>query len=139
MSITPPSDPNISLLRLEDSIASLRTGLMFAGVIAVAALGVAIYALLGDSTQSGAVSDARVSQLEDRVDRLSQQPENPDAGAGGSDVAALGERVGALERTVKTLANRPATDATQAIEQLSGRLDELSRDVEQLKQSQTTP
>lgn len=139
MSITPPPDPNISLLRLEDSIASLRTGLMIVGVIAVAALGVAIYALLGDSTQSGAASDGRVAQLEDRVDRLGQQPENPAAGAGGSDLAALGERVAALERTVKTLADRPSTDATQAIEQLSGRIDELSRDVEQLKQAETTP
>jgi hypothetical protein len=139
MSMTPPPDPNISLLRLEDSIASLRTGLMFVGVIAVAALGVAIYALLGDSSQGAVSSDARVSQLEDRVDRLSQQPENPSAGAGGSDVAGLGERVDALERTVKTLADRPSTDATQAIEQLSGRLDELSAEVEQLKQAETTP
>jgi len=139
MSISPPPDPNISLLRLEDSIASLRTGLMFVGVIAVAALGVAIYALLDDSSQSGATSGARVAQLEDRVDRLSQQTENPAAGGGDGDVAALNDRVAALERTVKTLADRPSTDATQAIEQLSGQLDELSRDVEQLKQAQTEP
>jgi hypothetical protein len=136
-----PSDSNVILMRLEDSVATLRTGLMVVGVLAVAAIGVAIYALLSmetDGSSSGVASAARVSQLEDRVDRLSRQLEAPGGGAAG-DVGALGERVAALERTVKTLASRPSTDPTQAIEQLSGRIDELSGDVEQLKQSQPTP
>jgi len=115
---------------------------MVVGVLAVAAIGVAIYALLSTETggsSSGVASAARVSQLEDRVDRLSRQLEAPGGGTADGDVGALGERVAALERTVKTLASRPSTDPTQAIEQLSGRIDDLSGDVEQLKQSQPPP
>lgn len=136
----PAVDPNVILLRLEDTIGSLRTGLMVVGVIAVAALGVAIYALL--SEQRGDTRDgSRTAQLEDRVDRLSRQIQNQPAAVagGGSDTAALDQRVDALERTVKTLASRPATDATKAVEELAGRIDALSRDVEQLKQAQPTP
>jgi hypothetical protein len=135
VSTVPPPDPNVSLLRLENSIASLRTGLMIVGVIAIAALGVAVYALLSGGTLGDAKIDARVSSLERRVDALGQQL--PSASGGGGDTAALSARVDALERTVKTLADRPATDPRQAIEQLSGRIDALSRDVEQLKQTQT--
>jgi hypothetical protein len=140
----PAADPNVILLRLEDAIRSLRTGITIVGVIAVAALAVAIYALVqanGSSSggaRSGVASDSRVSQLEDRVDRLSRQVQEL-RGGGGSDSAALDSRISALERTVKTLASRPSTDPTQAIDELSGRLDSVARDVEQLKQTQTPP
>jgi len=137
-------DPNVILLRLEGAVGSLRTGLTIVGVIAVAALAVAIYALVsgndsGGSSQ-GTATGSRVSQLEDRVDRLSRQVQdlrsgNADSGAGD---AALADRVGALERTVKTLAERPSTDPQQAIDELSTRLDNVAKDVEMLKQSPTT-
>src|SRR5919107_6433622 len=76
--VAPAADPNAILLRLEDAINSLRTGLMVVGVIAVAALGVAIYALMKDddadgASRSGLASDQRVSRLDDRVDRISRQ------------------------------------------------------------------
>jgi polyhydroxyalkanoate synthesis regulator phasin len=139
-------DPNVVLLRLEDAIGSLRTGLTIVGVIAVAALAVAIYALVqaddssSGGSRSGLATDSRVSQLEDRVDRLSRQVQSLRSGGGSSgDTAALDSRITALERTVKTLASRPSTDPTQAIDELSGRLDGLSRDVEELKQAQPTP
>jgi hypothetical protein len=96
---------------------------------------VAIYALLSKDAGGSYASDARVSRLEER---LSRQLQTPAAGGASSDVSALSDRVGVLERTVKTLASRPSTDATQAVEQLSGRIDALSKDVEQLKQAQTT-
>jgi len=140
----PGADLNIILLRLEDTIGSLRTGLTIVGVIAVAALAVAIYALVqandssGGGSRSGLASDSRVSQLEDRVDRLSRQVQELRSGSGGGD-AALDSRIAALERTVKTLASRPSTDPTPAIDELSGRLDSVARDVEQLKQTQTPP
>jgi hypothetical protein len=142
----PAVDPNVILLRVEDAIGSLRTGLTIVGVIAVAALAVAIYALVqaNDSSsggsRSGLATDSRVSQLEDRVDRLSRQVQELRSGsAGGGDSAALDSRIGTLERTVKTLASRPSTDPTPAIDELSGRVDAVSRDVEQLKQTQTPP
>jgi hypothetical protein len=140
----PGVDPNVILLRLEDAIGSLRTGLTIVGVIAVAALAVAIYALVqADGSSSGGsrgdlATDSRVSQLEDRVDRLSRQVQELRSGGGG-DNAALDSRIAALERTVKTLASRPSTDPTPAIDELSGRLESLSRDVEQLKQTPTPP
>ncbi|MEA2195500.1 MAG: hypothetical protein QOG42_1934 [Solirubrobacteraceae bacterium] len=143
--VTPGIDPNAILLRLEDSLASLRTGLMIVGVIAVAALGVAIYALMKDDngasgSRSGLATDSRVSQISDRVDRLSRQVQaaRSGGGAGAAAATALDDRVAALEKTVKTLADRPAPgDATQAVKELSGRIDDVTRDVEQLKAAQT--
>ncbi len=144
--VAPAVDTHAVLLRLEDSIQSLRTGLMLVGVIAVAALGVAIYALMtqddaATTSNSSAASDSRVSQLDDRIDRLSRQVQDVRAQDSGGDAAdALDDRVAALEKTVKTLADRPAPgDATQAVTELSDRIDDVTADVEQLKSAQTTP
>src|ERR671916_2157 len=76
--VAPAADTSAILLRLEDAISSLRTGLMVVGVLAVAALGVAIYSLMqdddtGNGSRSGLASDERVSELDDRVDRISRQ------------------------------------------------------------------
>jgi len=142
--VTPTVDTHAVLLRLEDSIQSLRTGLMLVGVIAVAALGVAIYALMKEddgttASNSSAASDSRVSQLDDRIDRLSRQVQDARSEASGAgDAAALDDRVAALEKTVETLADRPAPgDATQAVNELSDRIDDVTADVEQLKTAQT--
>lgn len=137
--VTPAADPNAVLLRLEDAIGSLRTGLMVVGVIAVAALGVAIYALTkagdsGGASNSGAASGERVSQLDDRIDRISRQVQDLRSGSRSSGDAVEG-RVAALERTVKTLADRPSTDPQQAIDQLSKRIDDVAQDVEALQQA----
>lgn len=137
-------DTHAVLLRLEDAVQSLRTGLMIVGVVAVAALGVAIYALMkdgdaGTSSRSGLASDSRVSQLDDRIDRLSRQIQDARSTASSAgDAAAVDDRVAALERTVKTLADRPAPgDATEAVKELSDRIDDVTADVEQLKSAQT--
>lgn len=141
--VAPAADPNAILLRLENAIGSLRTGLMIVGVIAVAALGVAIYALLqtdeeGGGSRSGLATDDRVSQLDDRVDRISRQVQGLRSGdsAGGE---AQEERIAALERTVRTLADRPAADPQEAIDELSGRIDDIARDVAALEQAQPPP
>ena len=133
------------LLRLEDAVRSLRTGLMVVGVIAVAALGVGIYALMqadDDATggsRSGLASDSRVSQLDDRIDRISRQVQGLRAAGGGADGDAVEGRVAALEKTVQTLADRPSTDPQQAIDQLSGRIDDIAEDVQALQQAQPAP
>jgi hypothetical protein len=144
--VSPAVDTHAVLLRLEDAIQSLRTGLVIVGVIAVAALGVAIYALMkdddgGTGSRSGLATDSRVSQIDDRVDRISRQVQDLRSGGGNDDeAAALGDRVEALENTVKELADRPAAgDATQAVQELSDRIDDVSADVEQLKSAQPTP
>ncbi|HWC26520.1 MAG TPA: hypothetical protein VG474_08055, partial [Solirubrobacteraceae bacterium] len=83
------------LARIEDALSSLRTGRMIVGVLAVAALGVAIYALVDDDeragSRSGLASDERVSDLEDRVDAISRQVQDVRSGDGGDD--ELAERV----------------------------------------------
>ncbi|HEV2787009.1 MAG TPA: hypothetical protein VGV67_11505 [Solirubrobacteraceae bacterium] len=135
-------DRDVVLLRLEDAIGSLRTGLMIVGVLAVAALGVAIYALVeeddnGGGSRGGLATDDRVSQLDDRIDRISRQVQDLRSGEdGGDDVEG---RVAALERTVETLADRPANDPQEAIDELSGRIDDLAQDVEALKGAQPAP
>jgi gas vesicle protein len=142
--VSPAVDPNVVLLRLEDAVGSLRTGLMIVGVLAVAALGVAIYALTkaddsSGGSRSGLATDAHVSQLDDRIDRLSRQVQGLRS-SGGSSSSAVDARVKAIEDTVKTLASRPSADPQQAIDQLSSRIDKIAQDVEALKQaSQTTP
>jgi hypothetical protein len=143
--VAPAADRDAILLRLEDAVNSLRTGLMIVGVIAVAALGVAIYALMQDddgapATRGNAASESRVSQLDDRIDRLSRQVQDARSEARNDETAGLGDRVEALEGTVKQLADRPAPgDATQAVQELSDRIDDVAADVEQLKAAQTPP
>jgi hypothetical protein len=144
----PAADSSLLLARLDDAVAALRTWLALVGMLAVVALGIAIYALISanDTTgsRSGSASDERVSRVDDRVDSLSRQVQSLRAArgttaGGGSEAAALGDRLDELERTVRALSDRPATDATQAVEELSGRIDGLSADVEKLKQSSQTP
>ena len=142
--VPPGGDANVVLQRLEHALGSLRTGLMVVGVIAVAALGVAAYALIkaGDEVAGGSgdggASSERVSRLDDRVDRLSRQVQDARAG-GESSGDGLEDRVAALERTAKTLAERPSTDPQQAIDQLSERIDDVTEDVEALQQAQPAP
>jgi outer membrane murein-binding lipoprotein Lpp len=141
-----PADPNLLFVRLEDSIASLRTGLVFVGVLAVLALGLAIYALTQDDgsparSSSGGVSSQRVSQLDDRIDRLSRQVQQARADARAA--RDVGTRVDDLARTVGQLRSQATdgggADATQAITDLDTRLDKLEQQVQALGQGQTTP
>ena len=135
-------DRDAILLRIEDAIGSLRTGLMLVGVLAVAALGVAIYALVkeddnGGGSRSGLATDDRVSQLDDRIDRISRQVQDLRSGERGGDDVEV--RVGALEETVERLAQRPANDPQEAIDELSGRIDDIAQDVEALKAAEPAP
>jgi polyhydroxyalkanoate synthesis regulator phasin len=143
---TPAVDPNVILLRLEDAIDSLRTWLLIVGLVAVAALCVGVYALLQDNnasgsggSRSGLASDDRVSQIENRVDRLSRQVQDLRTdGQSGGGTSALTTRLDQLEATVKALSSQSdGGGGTQdAIDELSGRIDDVTRDVEALKQSQ---
>ena len=136
------ADRDAVLLRLEDAIGSLRTGLMIVGVLAVAALGVAIYSLVqddeGGGSRGGLATDSRVSELDDRVDRISRQVQDLRSADGG-DGEGVEDRVSALENTVKELADRPVADPQQAIDELSGRIDDIAKDVEALKGAQPSP
>src|SRR5215218_8999130 len=75
-----PEDDRAWVAELQDQLRSLRTAVVLLGVLAVAALALAAWALLkGDdeSAPSGnGASAARVSQLEDRVDSLETKVDN---------------------------------------------------------------
>jgi archaellum component FlaC len=145
--VAPAVDPNVILLRLEDAIDALRTGLVIVGVVALAALAVAIWAITHDDTSSGRgrstsglASDARVSQIESRVDRLSRQVQDLRVDSGGSgDTSALANRIDSLENTVKSLSGGGGSAAAggtqQAIDELSKRIDDLATEVEQLQKT----
>jgi outer membrane murein-binding lipoprotein Lpp len=159
----PGIDPGLVVARLERTIDSLRTWVLIAGLAAVAALAVAIYAAVtaddaggGRAAHSGYATNARVDRLSSdvkalrasntggvdtagltaRVAALEAAAKNSGAATGGGGAAALAGRVATLESEVKTLAGRPApADPTSAIQQLSSRVDALSTQVAQLRQS----
>ena len=148
VSTAPAVDPNVILLRLEDAIEGLRTWLVIVGLVAIAAFGIALYSLLtddegdgrGTTSRSGLASDERVTGLENRIDRLSRQVQDLRRDDGDSDTAAVGDRIEALEQRVESLPEGGSgEDATQAVEQLSGRVDQLADDIEELKSAQATP
>jgi outer membrane murein-binding lipoprotein Lpp len=145
--VAPAVDPNVILLRLEDAIDALRTWLVIVGLVALAALCVAIWAVTHDDTsrgggsRSGLASDERVTQVENRVDRLSRQVQDLRVAGGSSgDTSALANRIDNLDSQIKSLSGgSAAAGGTQtAIDELSTRIDNLASDVETLKKSQTT-
>lgn len=143
----PVVDPNVMYVRLEDAISSLRTALVFVGVIAVIAAGIAVYALTksDDSSSRGSgTSSARISQLDGRVDRLSRQVQQARSAARG--ITVLSQRVDSLSRQVATVRGQSAKttaapDPTQAIQALNKRLSALEQTVQSLSSSAgtTTP
>jgi methyl-accepting chemotaxis protein len=143
----PATDPSAMFARLEDAIRSLRTGLIVVGLLSALALGIGLYALLradetDDETRRGASAE-RVARLDDRVDRLSRQVQGLRADREGTN--ELADRVDRLSRSVTSLRGQAAggdddaaaaADATQAVEQLGQRVDDLSTQVEELRQNQ---
>jgi outer membrane murein-binding lipoprotein Lpp len=130
-------------VRLEDAISSLRTALLFVGILAVLAVGLSIYALTrsDNSSTGGGVSSQRVAQINDRIDRLSRQVQQARADARAA--RDLATRVDTLSRSVSALRSQAgnsvsATSATQAIQDLSKRIDDLDQRVQALSQGQTT-
>jgi polyhydroxyalkanoate synthesis regulator phasin len=138
------TDATLLFTRLEDAISSLRTWLVLVGVLAVAALGLGLYAVLrnDNGTTRGTASADSVAILNERVDRLSRQVQQLRSASSGT--SALSQRVGALSRQIAALRSQDAngsssTDTTRAIQDLNKRVDDLSRQVQQLGQAQTTP
>jgi len=144
---------------LHDSVRSLRTALALVGLLAVTALGVAIYALLAaDDSGAGRStgSTERIGELDDRVDRLSRQVQDVRAGSSGDadagDLEALKERLDdtasasdlkSLRDTVAQLSSGGGTgtaeDPSSEVTELGQRLDELAKDVQELQSAQPPP
>jgi hypothetical protein len=118
-----------------DRLGSVRTGLFVVAVIALAALGVALWALLddtGDADREDA-SRVRVERLADRVDRLESRLGEA-ASEGG--VAAIRDGQRALERRVQTLEAtvEESRAAAQDLEEIAAAVEALQDSVEALEQ-----
>jgi hypothetical protein len=127
-----------------DRLGSLRTGLLVVAVIALGALGVALWALLddvGDADRTGA-SRARVERLADRVDRLESQVAETASEGGLAAIrgrqAALRRRVQALAATVEQsrAAGQDVEQTAVAVEALQDSVDGLEQRLEAVEQQQ---
>lgn len=130
--------------RLEDQVRSLKGLVALLGVLAAAALGVAVWALLSSEDDDGgrtasadrvARLDARVDQLEDDVAEVAKQSDTTqlrddlDQKASKADVDALSGQVEELSSSL----DASATDENAAaISELQGRVDSLAQQVEAL-------
>jgi hypothetical protein len=118
-----------------DRLGSVRTGLAVVTVVALAALGVALWALLdpaGDRDRDD-VSRVRVERLADRVDRLESQVGEA-ASAGG--VAAIRDGQRALQRRVQALevTAEESRAAAQDLEEIAASVEALEDSVDALEQ-----
>jgi polyhydroxyalkanoate synthesis regulator phasin len=152
------ADP-LPIVHFEDALRSLRTAVVLLGLLSVAALGVAVYALIkGQEADRASAGSNRVSRLNDRVDRLSSDLQRTRQSASGTADATdvnrlqtrLGDKadaadVGKLQRTVAKLQTQVTefqsnNDTTAALDQVDQRLDDLSRQVRALQDNaQTSP
>ena len=133
--------------RVEDQIRNLKQLAAALGVLALIALGVAVWALLAgdddESTSGGRVSAGQVSRIDDRVDRLEQQVDDIDTSqleediegkVDKGDVDELRQDVEELRSAVEDAGSNE--DTTQAIDELSQRVDDLEQDVQDLQAGQ---
>jgi hypothetical protein len=153
--VEPGPDPALMYAQLDERLRSMRNALALLGLLATAALAIALLAMLqaddAERNDSTGASRERVERLDQRVDELRQDLDSRTKGtADSSDVndvqEALDEKadakdVTALEKAVQDLGDQPAESAepdaatTQAIEDLSTRLDELEQQVAEQQQS----
>ena len=139
----PAADPGV-VAYVADQVRSLKTAVTLLAIVALAALGLALYLLLTDDArdQHGA-SHARVARLEDRVKRLEADAatasEESDVTrlqarlqgkASKTDVQQLSDNVTKLRTAVAQAG--PQTMARD-ISRLSGQVDKLETDVSQLR------
>jgi hypothetical protein len=122
---------------LRARLRSLTSAVTIALIVAVVALGVALWALLGGTDDDTGASPARVSMLDQRVERLESATRR---GAWRDELSAvrqqqrvLAERLAALSNTIEQPTDdvdslRTAIDATQqAVDQLNQRLIALEQ------------
>jgi peptidoglycan hydrolase CwlO-like protein len=116
---------------VRDRLKSLSTSVVLLAVLAVAALGVAIWALLSsqDSGDTQGVSVSRVSTLEDRVDELAADVKNA---ASKDDLQQLSKREQELADKVDEL-DKQATQTAGDLDTVSNDVDTLQQDVEDLQ------
>ena len=116
---------------IHDQLRSLRTGMVLLGVLAVAALGIALWGLLtaqAERNDPQAVSVARARSLERRIDRLEAGVERLPSAA---EVARIQGRLQELQAAT--------SQAQQASTALEVRVRELEQRVDELPAATPTP
>ena len=116
-----------------DRLRSLRTALAFVGVLAAAALGVALWALLSQEEEGDARRGAsidRVSRLEDRVDELER---DTDRAPSRDAVRELGDRQEQLDERLSAFERQAGDDS--AVEDLRRDVADLGTSVEEMTQT----
>ena len=149
-----PSDPpprervtRSPALAVED-FRSIRRWLVVLGLIAVLAAGAAAYAVIkANESESEAADedrvvvlerslDRRIAEMDERLERTSAEIDNQERRLGRageeSDVAKLDRRLRRVENDA-TDAVEAAADSGKGLAALERRLDELSRDVRELR------
>jgi uncharacterized protein HemX len=126
-------DPDELLFREEvrDRLRSLTTSVALLAVLAAAALGVAIWALLSSQDSGGtqAASVSRVRALEDRVDELAADLNNAPSKAA---LQQLNRREQELAGKVDAL-DKQATQTADDLDTVTTDVDTLKQDVDDLK------
>ncbi|HZB05104.1 MAG TPA: hypothetical protein VE449_00835 [Thermoleophilaceae bacterium] len=146
----PVEDPYRTEILL-DRLRSLRTALAMVGVIAIAALAVAVYTVLTmeeESDAGGGASRQQVADLDDRVDALEAEVEaaatKDDVNQLTGDVQALSDRVDQVAQQARAAAtsDNSGTDeqARASIDQLNQSLTDLDARLRELEnQAQQQP
>jgi ubiquinone biosynthesis protein UbiJ len=134
--VAPPPEDYVWREEVIDRLNSLRTAVVLIGILAVAALGVALYALLTQEEEGDArrgASAAEVNNLRDRVEQLEEDlgrvPTRGVVNQLSRSVDSVDERVTKLEDSVSSQAS-----SAQAVESLQGDVQQLSDTVDQLDQ-----
>jgi peptidoglycan hydrolase CwlO-like protein len=117
---------------MRDRLRSISTAVALLAVLAVAALGVAIWALLSKQDNGGTrgASVSRVSTLENRVDTLATKVDNA---ATKNDLQQLNRREGELAGKVDAL-DKQATQTTADLDTVKQDVATLKQDVQDLQQ-----
>jgi uncharacterized protein HemX len=112
-----------------DRLRSLTRALVAVAVLAVAALGVGVWALLEDDEDDRRPRAGAVRALEDRLDELEAEVQRAPSRVEVSirdEQRSLDDRVEALEHSTSDAVE----DVRQDLEELRQRVDELEREVE---------
>jgi len=135
----PVEDPYRTELLL-DQLRSLRTALAIVGVIAVAALAVALYAVITKEEESdtgAGASRQQVANLAERVDALESDVKDrateDDVNQVADDVEALSNRVDKVAKQSQSAASSDTDkQARSSIDQLNTNVQTLSQNVKDL-------
>jgi hypothetical protein len=130
------SDEALWREHIHDRLRSLTTAVTLAAIVALAALGVALWGLFADPSEDG--STDRVRRLEQRVEQLDARLRQRPA---AEDVVAIRERQESLEQRFRALedqANEPAEETQamiEAIESTQQAVAQLEERVAELEQA----